>query len=658
MIDSYGIALNLLDHGVQPVPCRPRSKAPKHDEWPTIRYTVDSAKHEFRDGDNVGAVLGEPSGWLVDVDIDNAGALDMAHKLLRGTACFGRMSKPRSHYLFKCVGAKTRTWVTPDGKHAVQLRGHTNQDKPGLQTIMPGSVHQETGEAIRWEDGTSLNDVRDIEPHELTHLLDRIASAVDARPQSKPSPRPRSFVDIPPMDIRGTPYARTAMSEELGLLRSTAEGGRNHQLNRSAFALFQLAHAGELDMAEVERELHAAAMSTGLPESEIRATMRSASEAAYRLPRQPRAEAAPRMASVSAPPPVADIAPGWVDEMLDDIASTQGREAGGIVIPGFPLLSGALFGLRGNCLLTGPSGMGKTTLVNTMAVNLALGRSWLNTDEPSRAPVRVVYMTAEMSRADIALSMLSMLSGAKVRTLLTGEALGELGDGVDAGRLMLTGGTRARVAEAIATLRELERGTLSIVEAQPLMRGWRRDEHALVGLEAAVRELVPTGPCVVIVDTLAHLNPPPADGEKHRSELDQDRDIVDGLIQWQRALTPGSAIMAVHEESKAATGTGDGHAVRGSSRYMYATGQRLTMVSADSEDGTRKLGLRTGPAEDGVAEVDLMIPKARRGGHSHTTVALHFEYETNAMREVGSFTLADRRQARAERREEKKGGKK
>jgi len=92
-----------------------------------------------------------------------------------------------------------------------------------------------------------------------------------------------------------TPYGRAALEEEIGEIRASREGGRNDQLNRSAFSLFGLVKAGALNRIDVERELIRAAKSTGLKDDEVKRTLESAwsGAAAREIPDQPGAEEPP-----------------------------------------------------------------------------------------------------------------------------------------------------------------------------------------------------------------------------------------------------------------------------------------------------------------------------------------------------------------------------
>lgn len=123
--------------GWAPVRIPPLAKAPVDRDWPTIDYQPE----HFQTGDNIGVKLGEPSGDLVDVDLDCLEAVRLAPLFLPPTITFGRSSKPRSHWLYRSPGVKT--WKPKRAK--VELRS------TGVQTVFPGSVH-ETGEAIGWYD--------------------------------------------------------------------------------------------------------------------------------------------------------------------------------------------------------------------------------------------------------------------------------------------------------------------------------------------------------------------------------------------------------------------------------------------------------------------------------------------------------------------------
>lgn len=108
-----------------------------------------------------------------------------------------------------------------------------------------------------------------------------------------------------------------------------------------------------------------------------------------------------------------------------------------------------------------------------------------------------------------------------------------------------------------------------------------------------------------------------------------------------RTLRETHALVAVHEESKARTGSGDGHAIRGSSRYAYGADALIQLIYADNDSGqlgSVELGLRDATNRENVPQIDAVINKARDGGYSGTLIALDHEHEIAAVREVAAFT--------------------
>lgn len=124
------------------VPLRPRSKSPVRNDWPNVRIETDDIKSHFSTKDNVGIILGEPSGWLVDVDLDCPEAIELADSYLPPTSAItGRASAPRSHRWYIATGATTEKHTDPnDGSMIVELRS------TGTQTVVGPSIHPD-GEA-------------------------------------------------------------------------------------------------------------------------------------------------------------------------------------------------------------------------------------------------------------------------------------------------------------------------------------------------------------------------------------------------------------------------------------------------------------------------------------------------------------------------------
>ena len=77
--------------GWAPIDLPPKSKNPGRKGWPDERWTLVQIRKRFVDEINVGVLLGEPSGGLIDVDLDCAEAIAIAEQFLPVTrAVFGR----------------------------------------------------------------------------------------------------------------------------------------------------------------------------------------------------------------------------------------------------------------------------------------------------------------------------------------------------------------------------------------------------------------------------------------------------------------------------------------------------------------------------------------------------------------------------------------
>lgn len=131
-----------------PIPIPLRSKNPGFKGWDSLRLSESEIQSTFGGApQNLGVLLGEPSGWLIDTDLDAAEAVAIADLFLPRTGSeFGRASKPRSHRLYRSTGSITTKFQygkKPNGGMIVEIRS------TGAQTVFPPSLH-ESNEAIEW----------------------------------------------------------------------------------------------------------------------------------------------------------------------------------------------------------------------------------------------------------------------------------------------------------------------------------------------------------------------------------------------------------------------------------------------------------------------------------------------------------------------------
>lgn len=134
-LNSVKVAKNWLALGIKPIPIWPRQKKPRGSSWQKLRLTEETIDDYFKPDDNVGGLWGKPSGWIVDVDLDDEGAADIAEFLLPSTFIFGRVSRPDTHFLYHCKGAETHKWLDTKKQAIVELRS------TGSQTVLPPSMH-------------------------------------------------------------------------------------------------------------------------------------------------------------------------------------------------------------------------------------------------------------------------------------------------------------------------------------------------------------------------------------------------------------------------------------------------------------------------------------------------------------------------------------
>ena len=162
------IAQDYCRHGWAVVPIPYKTKSPLIKGWQNLRLTdADIPNHFNGQPQNIGVLLGEPSGWLVDVDVDHMEAVALAREYLPPTdARFGRESKPESHWLYRVIAPiETAKFQTANRAMLVELRA------TGCQTVFPGSTHP-SGEVIRWD---HEGEPATIDPAELLETVRSLA---------------------------------------------------------------------------------------------------------------------------------------------------------------------------------------------------------------------------------------------------------------------------------------------------------------------------------------------------------------------------------------------------------------------------------------------------------------------------------------------------
>lgn len=175
LFDSVKAARSWLDLGISPVPLHPQSKKPKGEGgpkgakgWQLMRATIETLDQFFERGDNIGGLWGEPSGWVVDIDLDCPEAIAAADVLLPETFIYGRRFRPGSHYLYRCEGIATFKRKNKEGDMILECRS------TGSQSVLPPSIHDTDGD--RYEINHDIP-FKTISRRELTRRCNLVASA-------------------------------------------------------------------------------------------------------------------------------------------------------------------------------------------------------------------------------------------------------------------------------------------------------------------------------------------------------------------------------------------------------------------------------------------------------------------------------------------------
>jgi hypothetical protein len=223
-------AAEYVRRGWAPIPIPHRAKNPKRTGWQNLRLTEEDLPRHFNGRpQNIGVLLGEPSGWLVDVDLDHPGAVEAADKHLPATgAVFGRPGNPRSHRLYRVTGAVDTMRLHLSSDRAVTV---VELRSTGCQTVFPPSMHP-SGEQIAWhEDGEpSL-----VDPDELVMAVHALHAEVDLRHRVG-TPKPASNIKTdntctPPPTPAAKPSQASVAPEDLD--KNTPWGQYNREKKKN-----------------------------------------------------------------------------------------------------------------------------------------------------------------------------------------------------------------------------------------------------------------------------------------------------------------------------------------------------------------------------------------------------------------------------------------
>jgi len=181
---THDAAIAYCRRGWSPLPIPHCSKNPGFNGWERTRIQEADVAARFNgQPQNIGILLGEPSGWVVDVDLDHARCVELADQYLPPTpAVFGRPGNPRSHRIYRVSApVATKKHKSRSAGMLVELRS------TGMQTVFPPSTH-ESGEPITWD--VEGAEPALVDPDELLKAVEALANAVRVELGEKPAPKP------------------------------------------------------------------------------------------------------------------------------------------------------------------------------------------------------------------------------------------------------------------------------------------------------------------------------------------------------------------------------------------------------------------------------------------------------------------------------------
>jgi hypothetical protein len=217
---------------------------------------------------NVGIATGAVSGIVV-IDVDLPTALESLGRLIEAelpTSLTGFTGGGGVHLIYgsndETLGNSAGRLPGLDGElPGIDLRGN------GGYIVAPPSVHR-SGGRYEWLDANRS-----------------VAAAPGWLKQPERTYVALDVVEATDFEGDGTPYGLAVLRDELDYIRAAQVGTRNHQLNRSAFAIARLVAGGELLESAARSSLLGVALTTGLDEPESRQTIDSAFHAGLRQPR-------------------------------------------------------------------------------------------------------------------------------------------------------------------------------------------------------------------------------------------------------------------------------------------------------------------------------------------------------------------------------------
>lgn len=272
-------ALWYASRGFAVFPCSPGTKFPFKGSAGSADGTTDEAQirtwWEACPTANVAIATGSASGiYVVDIDAES-------HPIMARLpqTWIARTRGGGWHYVYRLPDgvrlANSAKETKPEGEreeNARNLGEHIDtRGEGGYILVFPSVVG---GKPYAWEN--------DIDPVDLPGwIVEKLKPREVVRSMTR-----QTFA------LASTSWAQKALDDECHRMEVTGKGGRNDQLNRSAFSLGQIVAAGHLSASVVEARLLQSANIAGLSDKEAIATIASGMKGGAQHPRSPTERAA------------------------------------------------------------------------------------------------------------------------------------------------------------------------------------------------------------------------------------------------------------------------------------------------------------------------------------------------------------------------------
>jgi hypothetical protein len=268
---------HMLRGGYSPVPLRAGEKRPLMDKWDHLRkqpMTSEAIAALAKKHPNLG--LGVAGGYMdlvpVDIDTDDPRIIAAVRAVLPPMVV--AKSGNRGFTAFYRGKVRARKIKSPEKRPLVEVLTTG-------QTVLPPTIHPETGQAYRWPTkGTLFNTSVDRLPTLTEEHIIRLEEALEPwLPKRGVYVAQQMETSEPVSTTRMQAYARKALSEHTRELSGMVNGGRNEALFHAVCCLGRYVHHDVIKQAEMERELLGACERNGLIRDDglrqCRATIRS-----------------------------------------------------------------------------------------------------------------------------------------------------------------------------------------------------------------------------------------------------------------------------------------------------------------------------------------------------------------------------------------------